>query len=304
MVPGKFYHNFFLSIVLLLSGYSGLAAAQNTAHEQDQKPSSLPYFTEATVTNVTRYIWRGQRLTDDWSLQPSMTLGRGNFSFNVWGNMDLTAVNEGDALFLPQNPLAPPGDHNGLKGKFSEVDYTFSYNVPLKDYTITTGAIFYTFPDRSASLPATTEIFGGIQFDAVPLTPFATLYVDVDETGDAGKTGIYLEAGASHFIPFPWPRLHGLEVSGSLGFVNSGFSHFYYGNDRLNGLNDVNLTFSSPIVVGEHWTLETFISYSALIGEFRQHQFRNPRQVLRGTAGSPSTFADTLWGGVSIKTSF
>ena len=66
---------------------------------------------------VSKYIWRGQRLTNDWSMQPSMTFGASGFSFNVWGNMDMTAVNEGDSLFLQENPLAPLGDHSDFEGQ-------------------------------------------------------------------------------------------------------------------------------------------------------------------------------------------
>ena len=117
---------------------------------------------------VSKYIWRGQRLTNDWGLQPSATLGIKGFSFNAWENIDLTAVNEGDGLFLSENPLAPAGEHNGLQGKFSEVDYTFSFARSFEQISIDLGTIFYTFPERSASLPATTELYGSVSFDSVP----------------------------------------------------------------------------------------------------------------------------------------
>ena len=41
---------------------------------------------------VSKYVGRGQRLTNDWSFQPSMTLGVEGFSFNAWGSMDLPSV--------------------------------------------------------------------------------------------------------------------------------------------------------------------------------------------------------------------
>ena len=84
---------------------------------------------------ASKYIWRGQRLTNDWSLQPAATVGIGNFSFNAWGSLDITAVNEGDALPIPENPFAPDGA-SGLKGKFSEIDYTFSYSHSLESVSI------------------------------------------------------------------------------------------------------------------------------------------------------------------------
>ncbi|MGH9342031.1 MAG: hypothetical protein ACRD1R_21205 [Acidobacteriota bacterium] len=252
---------------------------------------------------VSKYIWRGQRLTNDWSLQPSGTLQIGNFSFNVWGTMDLLAVNEGDSLPISENPAAPSGA-SGLQGKFSEVDYTFAYSQPVEDVTINAGTIFYTFPERSASLPATTEIFGGVSLDAVPLAPAATLYVDVDETGNAGTTGLYFQLAGGHSVAFTNPRFPGLDFSGWVAFANSGFGNYYYGDDSASGIHDVNFTISAPITLGEKWSASAFVSYSALVGDFRDLQYTDPRDVYRGTAGSPAGYADTVWGGVTLSLAF
>ena len=45
------------------------------AHDSDDSPFSF----SGDGALVSKYIWRGQRLTDDWSLQPSMTMGIGGF---------------------------------------------------------------------------------------------------------------------------------------------------------------------------------------------------------------------------------
>ena len=233
------------SVDLLLLGFfitTGLSQAQ---------PS---YSFSGDAALVSKYIWRGQRLTNDWSLQPSMTMGIGGFSFNVWGNMDLTAVNEGDALFLPQNPTTP-GDA-GLKGKFSEVDYTFSYVHSFEEVSVDVGTIFYAFPERSASLATTTEIYGSLSLD-VPLAPSATLYLDVDETGASGDSGMYFLLAAGHSVPFNHEVFTGLDLSASLAFVNGGFSQFYYGADKA-GAHDVNLTVSLPITLGENVSASIF----------------------------------------------
>ena len=221
---------------------------------------------------VSKYIWRGQRLTNDWSLQPSATVGIGGFSFNVWGNMDLTAVNEGDALFIPENPDAPPGDHAGLRGQFSEIDYTFSFARSLENVSFDSGAIFYTFPERTASLAATTELYGSVSLDSVPLAPSATLYVDVDETGDSGSTGLYFLLGAGHSFGTSHDVFPAVDISASLSFVN--------------------------------WSASAFVSYNALLGDFRNVQFQDPREVFKGTSGGPGTLADTVWGGLSLSLAF
>ena len=278
-----------------------LACTVGTSAAQDEDSHPLSFSGDAAV--VSKYIWRGQRLTNDWSLQPAVTLGVGNLSFNVWGNMDLTAVNSGDALFLPEDPSAPPGSHGGLKGKFSEVDYTFSYAHSIEDISIDVGTIFYTFPERSTSLASTTEIYGGLSLDAVPLAPAFTLYIDVDETDDGGDTGIYFLLSAGHSLPFAHRVLTGLDISGSISFANEGFGQFYYGAAE-SGAHDANITFSFPMVMGEKVSAGAFLSYSTLLGGFRDHQYPDPRDDFLGTAGNPASFADTVWGGITLNLSF
>lgn len=253
---------------------------------------------------VSKYIWRGQRLTNDWSMQPSMTFGASGFSFNVWGNMDLTAVNEGDSLFLPQNPLAPVGDHSGLKGKFSEVDYTFSFAHSFEQMSVDVGTIFYTFPERSASLASTAEIYFGVTADNVALAPSATLYIDVDETSaSGGSAGIYFLLGAGHSIPFTNDTFSALDLSASLSFVNSGFGDFYYGSSDA-GAHDFNFTASLPITITDSVSASAFVSYSTLLGDFQDFQFLDPRDVFLGTSGTPSSLADTVVGGLTLSVGF
>ena len=263
-----------------------------------------PYSASGDVATVSKYIWRGQRLTNDWSVQPSATFGAAGLSFNIWGNMDLTAVNEGDSLFLTENPAAPAGNHNGLQGKFSEVDYTFSFAQSFDGASVDIGAIVYTFPERSATLGATTEIYGGLTFDNVPLAPSATIYLDVDETrAGGGSTGAYFLLSASHSLPLSHPLLGGLDLSASLGFANSGFGSFYYG-EKKGGAHDTSVTVALPFSLGETWSASAFVTYSGLIGDFRKYQFQDPRDVHRGTAGLPASYADTVWGGFSLSLNF
>ncbi len=305
-----------LSAIVFLLSFSTFVSAQDSdesASSQDTQappskdepsPPAVTYSVSGEVAGVSNYIWRGQRLTNDWSLQPSGTLGIGDFSINFWGNLDLTAVNEGDSLYLPENPEAPPGGGNiGLRGQFSEVDITMSYALYAGPASFDLGTIIYTFPNRSVSLPSTIELYGGFALEDLPLAPAATLFVDVNETGKSGSTGLYFLAEAGHMFLFGLPRFPGLEISGSLGIVNSGFSEYYYGADQA-GFHDVNLTLSLPISLSEHWSAGAFISYSALLGDFRDDQYRDQREVYLNTAGSPVTYADTIWGGVSLSLTF
>ncbi len=290
--------------------FSALLHAQSTTDQSAVGAGSTPAAPEQTLAPVSfrgdaavfsKYLWRGQRLTNDWSLQPSATVGAGPFAFNVWGTLDLAACNEGDALLLAGNPAAPPGDHSGMQGKFSEVDYTFSYSSQVRKMNWTAGAIVYTFPERSATLNATTELYAGVTFDAL-LAPSATLYVDVDETGaDGGTTGLYLKLGASHSFPVGHRVFRSVDLSGSLGFANSGFGTYYYGASEA-GPHDVNLTVAVPFRLSERWSASACIAYSGLLGDFRGLQYPDLRDVYRGLTGPGG--ADTVWGGGTLSLAF
>jgi len=260
--------------LLLMSGsFTGTAVAQDSI-----------YSASGDVAVVSKYIWRGQRLTNDWSLQPSMTLGAGGFAFNAWGTIDMTAVNPGDAL-----PITGGGD--GLQGKFTEVDYTFSYDHSFEDVSVGVGTIFYAFPDRGASLATTTEIYGTLSFDSAPLAPSITAYFDVDETNAGGGTsGVYVNFGVGHSFAFNHDVFTGLDFSASIAFANSGFGDFYYGAGPGGGVHDTSITLGLPIAIDDNWSAGGFLTYSGLIGDYRGSQYGDPR--VTGSGGA--SMADTV----------
>ena len=254
---------------------------------------------------VSKYIWRGQRLTNDWSFQPSLTVGAGGFSFNAWGTMDLTAVNPGDGITIPEDPERTLGDNDqGLKGQFSEVDYTFAYQRSLNNVTLGGGVIVYTFPQRSSTLATTEEIYLKVGFDSVPLAPSATLYIDVDETSDARSTGLYFLLGAGHSFATGNEVLTSVDLSATLGFANDGFRHYYYGVDDPGIAHDVSVSLSAPFKINDNWTFKGFVTYSALLGGHRDHQYSDPRDDFREISGPPRDRADTVWGGFTLSLSF
>ena len=62
------------------------------AQAEDTGDSGADYSFGLDVAPVSKYIWRGQRLTNDWSVQPSVTVGYGGFSFNAWGTMEIRCI--------------------------------------------------------------------------------------------------------------------------------------------------------------------------------------------------------------------
>lgn len=272
-----------LGLILLCGCVLGTATAQE---------ASL-YSASGDIAVVSKYLWRGQRLTNDASLQPSMTLGIEGFAFNAWASMDLTSIND----FTDGDPRA--GSSDRLQGHFTEIDYTLSYDYSFDTVSVGVGTIFYTFPERFAT---TTEIYGTVSLDTVPLAPNATIYVDVDESRAGGGTaGAYFLLGAGHSFPINNDVVSSLDLSASLGFVNSGFTSFYYGISEA-GAHDTSLTAGLPIAINDNWSAGVWVTYSGLIGNaIRDSQFQDPRETARPTG---ATLADTVWGGFNLSLSF
>src|SRR4030066_1664945 len=64
----------------------------------------------ASVDVMSNYVWRGEKLTNSWVIQPSVGITYGRFGSNIWANYDSDSkIDEGD-------------EH----GEFSETDLTLS----------------------------------------------------------------------------------------------------------------------------------------------------------------------------------
>ena len=149
-------------------------AAMNSAAEADDA-NSQPLGVGFTLDYFSKYIWRGQNLNDKSVFQPSVYLSKYGFTASIWGNQDWTGIND-----------------NG--GNFTEFDYTLDYTntIPGLDWLSgSAGVIHYTFPHTPFA--STTEVYGGLTLNKVPLTPSIKIYRDVDE-----MQGTYYQFGLGH----------------------------------------------------------------------------------------------------------
>ena len=88
---------------------------------------------------LSRYVWRGQDGGQTTVAQPSATISKGGFSFNVWGNM-------------PLSDFRSVSSDQGRDFTFTEVDYTLDYtgDVPGSDILdFSAGYIMYYFPSTT-----------------------------------------------------------------------------------------------------------------------------------------------------------
>ncbi len=282
-----------LFILLGLSSWQTFCQSPEPEEKKD-----APFSTEATVTS--KFMWRGQRLTDGWCFQPAATVSGKGLSFNVWGNMDLESVNEGDTLLLRENPLAV-GSASGLRGRMSEVDLTAKYSGQVWKIGFETGMIAYLLPYTPQSDPSTVEMFSSISVPDIPLAPKLTAYMDVDETRKYGATGLYFELTTEHSFEISDSRLESIDLGARLGATNCGYATYWYEAAVGSGFHDAGVGASAPIRLGKGWTSTLFIGYSRLLGKYRDHQYVNLRDLYLGSAGRPSTYADTVWGGVTFS---
>ncbi|MCB0351986.1 MAG: hypothetical protein KDD64_00625 [Bdellovibrionales bacterium] len=145
-----------LILALLLSLFVSLGS---TAAEEKS------WSVDTSVGFFSDYMFRGFNLYDGLSIQP--TIGA-SYSFGD----DLGSLGGTWWAHLPGE-----GDENGNSDD-SEFDYTLSYDNSFGPFGVSTGFIWYTYPDSSVN--ATTEYYVSVAYDSV-LNPTVSVYKDFDE---------------------------------------------------------------------------------------------------------------------------
>lgn len=164
-----------------------------------------------SVDVMSNYVWRGQKLSNSWVLQPSVGITYGSFGANLWANYDSdSTIDEGDG-----------------HGEVTETDLTLSYSKSFGKLALTGGYIYYALNGFND----TQEVYVSASYDTL-MKPTITVYYDYDE-GD----GAFVVASIGHSIPISKMTLN-LGASASynienkvMGFDKDGdrFSNFYNG---------------------------------------------------------------------------
>ena len=191
----------------------------------------------ADLALMSKYVWRGQILTDDAVLQPAIGGNWLGFGLDIWGNADLTDV-------------------NGNKTEFNEVDYTLKYGLTVIIVELEAGVAHYTFPNTNFS--ATTELYLGAAAKVL-LSPRLFIYRDIDEIN-----GTYIGAGISHTArEFDQAKL---ELSADLGWGSAGYDRGYFAVDDA-GFNNFAITAELPWQPIPLLTITPSAAYTTLLGE-------------------------------------
>jgi uncharacterized protein (TIGR02001 family) len=192
---------------------------------------------EATADFFSKYVWRGQNVTDDWVFQPGVSASFDGATLGFWGSLDLT-------------------DENDESGNFIEYDWYADYSADIAEGVgMSIGAIYYYFPGGEA----TTEVYAGLSFDTVA-SPSVTIYYDVDEV-----EGAYVAFGLGHSIELGEDAPFGIDLGANLGWGDSSYNEVYWGDDIDAELNDLTLTAAFPFEVGPV-SVTPSVAYVSLLG--------------------------------------
>jgi hypothetical protein len=194
------------------------------------------------LTFNSKYVWRGMLLVDDWVAQPSVNVGVGSFTFNVWGNYELTDETEHDK-------------------KFTEIDLTLDYTFTIGDFSIPVGLIHYAFPNTEFN--ATTEVYAGVSYDWI-VSPSVTIYQDLDQA--AGGSYINLAASYSYAVPgLPKDMSMSVDLGAGISYATSDYNTFYFGVDE-SAWTDWSASLGVPIgFKGGMFTVTPAVTYTALV---------------------------------------
>ena len=155
------------------------------------------------------YMWRGIMLDGDAVVHPGFYVRSpeskfGRIKLGIWISHDLENK---DSL------------------RSSETDYIFDYTYSFPSVDLSTGFTYYDFPDAAPADGAprgfSREVYGGITFTKLFLSPAIYYYYDFGKKEDGGGEGSYAVLNLSHSIPFVMRKLNmSLDFSGHVGLNN------------------------------------------------------------------------------------
>ena len=198
-----------------------MAAAPFTAQAEVEKSAS------ASADFMSQYIWRGQQLSEEFVIQPSVGITYGGFGANLWANYD-TDLNTSN-----------------------ETDLTLNFTNSIDKFSYDVGYIYYSLE----GIDDTQEIYLGLSYDIL-LSPSATLYYDFDE-----GEGAYLVLAIGHSFEVSEKMTLDLGASAGINFDNAILGLDKDG-DEFTDLYDGNISAALNIPVTDNLSIAPMIAYS------------------------------------------
>jgi hypothetical protein len=222
----------------------------------------------ASVDVMSNYVWRGQKLSNSWVVQPSVAITYGVFGANLWANYDSDSkIDEG----------------NG-HGEFNETDLTLSYTRSMDKWTFGAGYIYYALNAAND----TQEVYLSASYDTL-LKPTLTVYYDFDE-----GNGAFIVASIGHSIGVAKGINLNLGASASYN-INNKVMGFDKGGDDFSNFYNAELSSSLNIPVWKAITVTPKIAYSFPLSDDAKDAIKNI---------SDDGDKDIFYGGVNVTLSF
>lgn len=261
---------------------AGVASAQVMVQQPPANDDSVPQIT-AEAALMSAYVWRGQVYNNDFVVQPQLTISQYDISFNIWANYDLI------------------DNFIGINNDFSEIDFTLAYTLPvdINEVTFDIGLIHYNFPANAEiggvpvgfNAQSTTELFATATVQSfrdlpIPVIPSLTLFGDVDEAD-----GVYFLLD----VVVPYDVSDELAVEGGIkvGYGNTTYNDYYFGDNQDAGLNDINFYGNASYAIADNLTASANLTYTMLEGG-----------SIRDAADQIYESDQKLWCGVNIAYDF
>jgi len=244
-------------------------SSMNLWAEDEAKPGA-----SANVGVFSQYIWRGYELSkDSIVIQPSVTVGYKDVSFNLWGNLDT------DVYTDTRN-----------EAQFNETDMTLSYDKNFGMVSLGVGYIYYALD----AIDDSQEIYVSVGLDTL-LSPSLTVYREISHL-----PSWYISLGISH--SFKLPKEMTLDLAGSVGYYYSDDDSFVKVDDNLNATTDKYNAFHNGLIsvgltmpVGKYFSVVPMIAYSFPLTNDADNLIKS---------SSLSDKSDFVFGGVTATLSF
>jgi hypothetical protein len=222
----------------------------------------------ASVDVMSNYVWRGQKLSNSWVVQPSVGITYGVLGANIWGNYDSDSkIDEGDG-----------------HGEFTETDFTLSYTRTMDKWTFGAGYIYYALNNAND----TQEFYVSAGYDML-LKPSLTVYYDFDE-GD----GAFILTSIGH--SFEIAKDTNLNIGASAGYnIKNKVMGFDKDGKDFSNFYNAELSSSLNIPVWKSLSITPKIAYSFPLSN-------DSKEAIRLASNGGDT--DIFYGGINISLSF
>jgi hypothetical protein len=260
-MKGESMRNLKISIVVLMILIS--VCLSGNVYAAETKVSG-----NASVDVLSNYVWRGQKLSNSWVIQPSVGITYANFGANIWANYDSDSkIDEGDG-----------------HGEISETDLTLNYSFSVEKWNFTAGYIYYAFTGAND----TQEVYLSTSYSTL-LNPTLTIYYDYDE-----GNGAFVIAAISH--SFDVFKGSSLKLGASAGYnINNKVMGFDENGDDFSNFYNGELSAGLSIPITKAISITPKIAYSFPLSD-------DAEEAIKGISDDGDK--DILYGGINVTLSF